>query len=74
MAALTPARFTHRGGTRVTDRETETLRRNLSVALASQHKFRIAFMLFASDVMPDRPWQEVWVAYLTAADKHIGGA
>ena len=57
----------------VMDRGLTSTTRALDVALDTQHRYRIAFMLFAQNMRPNMGWQELWVAWLAQADKHIGG-
>ena len=57
----------------VMDRAITSTTRTLDVTIDQQHRYRIAFMLFAQDVNAAHDWQTTFVHYLQRADKHIGG-
>lgn len=56
----------------VLDRAVRNLTRQVDVAIGQQHRYRIAFMLFAQQMQPDTKWQELWVKWLMRANDHIG--
>ena len=55
------------------DRAVRNLTRQTELALSEQHRYRIAFMLFAQSVRPNFAWAELWAFWLMKASQHIGG-
>ena len=57
----------------VLDRGLNSTSRNLDLALDTQHRYRVAFMLFAQKMRPNMGWQELWVYWLQQAERKIQG-
>lgn len=57
----------------VLDRAVKNLTQQVDYSLDQQHRYRIAFMLFAQDMRPNFQWGELWAYWLMKASKHIGG-
>ena len=57
----------------VLDRAVRNLTRQVDIGLDQQHRYRIAFMLFAQNMRPNFSWAELWAYWLMKASQHIGG-
>ena len=57
----------------VLDRAVRNLTRQVDIGLDQQHRYRIAFMLFAQDMRPNFEWGELWAYWLMKASDHIAG-
>ena len=57
----------------VLDRAVKNLTRQVDIGLDQQHRYRIAFMLFAQNMRPNFSWAELWAYWLMKASDHIAG-